>query len=364
MSEGTRHAVWQQGTAYDVIVRVGLLGDLPRELDAVAGLRRRVLITDEQILPYIDGWTGGEAPWDAVLTVPAGEAHKTRDAWQRLTDGMLEHGFGRDSAIVAIGGGVIGDLAGFVAATYLRGIPFVQVPTTLLGMVDASVGGKVGVDTPHGKNLVGAFHPPVAVLADPAALWSLPPRTYAAGLAEAVKHGLLADADYFSWMQDNAEPIRTRDLAALETLVGRSVAIKSAVVQRDPLEQGERATLNLGHTVGHAIEHVVGYRLLHGECVSIGLIVACRVAEQTQGLDPAVSAAVRTLLERFALPVRVPADADTPALLAAMRQDKKNRGGIIRMVLPARVGATQQEQGSWTIPCSSETLVTAIDASR
>ena len=364
MTFESRVTVRQHGTVYEVQVRAGLLGDLRAELANVLGARRCVLVTDAQVAPLIDGWTGGEAPWDAVLTVPAGEAQKTRASWSHLTDRLLDLGLGRDGAIVAVGGGVIGDLAGFVAATYLRGIPVVQVPTTLLAMIDAAVGGKVGVDTSHGKNLVGAFHPPVAVFADPTALWSLPSRDFAAGFAEAVKHGLIADAAYFAWITGARNELAGRDLAALAELVKGSVSIKASIVQRDPSEQGERAVLNAGHTIGHAVEHVLGYRLLHGECVAIGLVAECRLAEAVAGLDGSVTVAVRALLEQFGLPVSIPAEAETLSLMAAMRLDKKNRDGRVHVVLPARLGATARTGDAWTTAVPEHALETAIAASR
>jgi 3-dehydroquinate synthase len=202
-----------------------------------------------------------------VVTLPAGEAHKTRDTWARATDAMLAAGCGRDTTVVALGGGVVGDLAGFVAATYLRGVPVVQVPTTLLAMLDASVGGKTAVDTPAGKNLVGAFHPPAAVLIDPALLATLPAPDLAAGAAEALKHGVIASAAHF----DDVAALLPRlargeaDPAALARLVGDSVAVKAAVVAEDLTERGRRKTLNFGHTLGHAVEHASGYALRHGE---------------------------------------------------------------------------------------------------
>ncbi len=344
----TRIEVRQQGAAYPVRVEAGLLARFGAALDAALGARPRVVITDETVARLLPQWTQGAVPWTGLLTVPAGEAYKTREQWARLTDGLLDLGLGRDGAVVAVGGGVIGDLAGFVAATYLRGIPFVQVPTTLLAMVDASVGGKTGVDTPHGKNLVGAFHPPAAVLADPVVLTSLPARDFAAGLAETVKHGLIADAEYFAWIEANAEAILARDAAIVTELVARSVAIKAAVVTQDPLEQGERAILNAGHTVGHAVEHVLGYRLLHGECVAIGLVAECALAESLTGLDPSVRMRTSALLARLGLPVAIPADAMDGPLLAAMRLDKKNRGGAVRCSLPSALGAMSEGDGRWT----------------
>lgn len=358
-----RLSVTQLDRAYDVRVERGLFGALPQALNAIVPGRSPVLVTDDRVALLLPQWLGTAPPYP-VLTVPAGEAFKSRDSWSRLTDQLLTLGIGRDGALVAIGGGVIGDLTGFVAATYLRGIPVVQVPTTLLAMVDASVGGKVGVDTPHGKNLVGAFHPPAAVLIDPVALGTLPSRDLAAGLAETVKHGLIVDAGYFGWIRTHVGALLARDLDTLGALVSRSVELKASVVARDPLEVGERAILNAGHTIGHAVEHVLGYDLRHGECVAIGLVAECRIAEQLVGLDPHITREVAALLASLGLPVRIPAAATTPELLAAMRLDKKNRAGAIRLALPRTLGAMDQGPEGWTRAVDEPRLVEAIAASR
>ena len=237
--------------------------------------------------------------------LPAGRASKTREQWARLTDALLEQGFGRDSGIVALGGGVAGDLAGFVAATYMRGLPYVQVPTTLLAMLDASVGGKTGVDTPQGKNLIGAFHPPAAVIADPLVLGTLPERDFRGGMAEAVKHGLIADAAYFAWMERNADALLRRDQAALTRLVRRSVEIKAEVVSGDEREAGRRAILNAGHTVAHALEHATAYALPHGEAVALGLVAECALAERSAWRPTGVRrSGCRPCSTRLGLPVQ------------------------------------------------------------
>jgi 3-dehydroquinate synthase len=283
----------------------------------------------------------------AALVFPPGEPSKTRDQWARLTDALLDAGYGRDSGIVALGGGVAGDLAGFVAATYMRGLPYVQVPTSLLAMLDASVGGKTGVDTPQGKNLIGAFHPPAAVIADPRALATLPERDYRGGMAEAVKHGLIADADYFAWMEREAGALVGRDEAALTRLVRRSVEIKAEVVSRDEREAGQRAILNAGHTVAHALEHATGYGLPHGEAVALGLVAECALAEAL-GLAPAgLGGRVAALLERLGLPVRLSEPLPTDRLLQAMGTDKKNRRARVRFALPRALGSMDSGE-QWT----------------
>jgi 3-dehydroquinate synthase len=362
---------------YDVHVEPGILLSLPELIAGVLPRRRHVLISDDTVGRYYDEWTRGTADaralgarasdagirlrCEARLSFPAGEASKTRETWVRLSDEMLGLGLDRDIAVVALGGGVTGDLAGFVAATYLRGVPYVQVPTTLLAMVDASVGGKVGVDTPLGKNLIGAFHPPALVVADPLTLLSLPDRVFRAGLAEAVKHGLIADATYFGWIEANARRLAGRDLESLTRLVRRSVEIKAAVVGADEREAGQRAILNAGHTVGHALEQASHYRLPHGEAVSLGLVAECRIAER-MGLAPSSTAErVAALLQALGLPVRQ-AGTSLPRTLEAMRHDKKNRDGEIRLTLPRSIGAMHEGDGRWTVPVTQDLLASAVDS--
>lgn len=352
------------GGDYDVHVRAGVLRLLPSLLAGVVDGRRIAAIADDRLSPYLLRWTAGAAPWELLLTVPPGEASKSRVEWMRLTDALLAAGFGRDTALVAIGGGVVGDLTGFVAATFLRGVPYVQVPTTTVAMLDSSVGGKTGVDTAHGKNLVGAFHPPALVVADPLALRTLDVRHYRAGLAEAIKHGLIRDASYFTWIEEQIDALIARRGSAVEPLVLQSVHIKAAVVQADEHERGERAILNAGHTVGHAIEHVSGYTLLHGECVGLGLIAECAIAERLVGLDPAVRQRLTVLLRTLGLPTTLPAWLHDDALLAATRTDKKNRAGVVRCALPRALGAMHEGEGRWTLPVDEGLLREGLAAIR
>lgn len=355
-----RHALG----SYPVYVEPGLLGRLGALAARHLSGRRLALVTDTGVAPLFREWRRGATDTlelAAELVVPAGEASKTRATWAQLSDALLERGFGRDSAILALGGGMVGDLAGFVAATYLRGIPYLQVPTTLLAMLDASVGGKTAVDTPHGKNLIGAFHPPVAVAADPRALLTLPEREFRSGLAEAVKHGLVASREYFEWLAGSADAVLARDEATLAELVRGSVRIKAAVVAEDEREAGRRAILNAGHTVGHALEHASRYGLAHGEAVALGLVAECRLAEAL-GLAPeGVARAVARLLERFGLPTRLPAPLPRGAVLAAMAHDKKGRASGLRLALPTGLGAMAPGEG-WTVAASEADLVRALDS--
>jgi 3-dehydroquinate synthase len=333
---------------YPVYVEPGVLGRLPALVKEHLPGRRLAMLADAQVhqLYHSGRFATPGASFEAI-TFPAGEASKTRESWARLTDELLERGFGRDSGIIALGGGATGDLAGFVAATYMRGLPYIQVPTTLLAMVDASVGGKTGVDTVHGKNLVGAYHHPSAVVADPRTLDTLPERVFLAGLAEAVKHGLIADRTYFEWMEDHAEPIRARDHAVLAQLIHRSVEIKGSVVYADEREAGCRAILNAGHTVAHALEQLSGFELPHGEAVAVGLAAECRLAEALGVARKGLGQRVTQLLTRFGLPVHLERPVEPGALLDAMRTDKKNRHGRLHFALAADLGHMHQE-GGWT----------------
>ncbi len=333
---------------YPVYVEPGLLVRLEALVLEHLGPARVAMIADAGVHALLQAGRLGRGPWaGTALTFPPGEPSKSREQWARLTDALLADGFGRDSGIVALGGGVAGDLAGFVAATYMRGIPYVQAPTSLLAMLDASVGGKTGVDTPEGKNLIGAFHPPTAVVADPRALATLPEREFRSGMAEAVKHGLIADEGYFAWMEHDAEDLLRRDEAALTRLVRRSVEIKAEVVSGDEREAGRRAILNAGHTVAHALEHASGYELPHGEAVALGLVAECALAERL-GVAPAgLGARVAALLTRLGLPVRLARRLPADQVMRAMGSDKKNRGAAVRFALPRALG-TMDEGERWS----------------
>jgi 3-dehydroquinate synthase len=333
---------------YPVYVEPGVLGRLEALVAEHLDVSRTALVADGSVFALLQTGRLGRNPWSGpALTFPAGEGSKTREQWSRLTDALLADGFGRDSGIIALGGGVAGDLAGFVAATFMRGLPYLQVPTSLLAMLDASVGGKTGVDTPEGKNLIGAFHPPVAVVADPRVLTTLPDRDYRGGMAEAVKHGLIADAAYFAWMEHEADALLRRDDAALTRLIQRSVEIKADVVSGDERETGRRAILNAGHTVAHALERVTGYAIPHGEAVALGLVAECALAEAMGVAPSGVGARVTALLARFGLPVRLAESLDPEQMIAAMASDKKNRAARVRFALPSRLGEMDAEDG-WT----------------
>jgi len=333
--------------SYPIAIGAGLLDDAARFAQAIRG--RHVLIVSNDIVAplYLARLRATLARADARLQVaelilPDGEAHKTLDSAARVFDALAAMKASRDATILALGGGVIGDLAGFSAACWMRGIAFLQVPTTLLAMVDSSVGGKTGVDLRAGKNLVGAFHQPRAVIIDSDTLATLRPRELAAGFAEVMKYGALGDADFFAWLEQNIEALRARDASALAQAIAHCCTQKAGIVARDETEQGERALLNLGHTFGHALETATGYgALLHGEAIAIGMLLAARLSAQLGLSSPADTARLEALLQRFGLPTRIPPGVDADALIDLMRLDKKNLSGRLRLILWRGIGRAE-----------------------
>jgi 3-dehydroquinate synthase len=345
--------------SYPVYVEPGVLARLGELVARHVPGRRLALLTDSTVRALPSKWRLSLPGVDAELVIPPGERSKTRARWTALSDALLDRTFGRDSALLLLGGGVVGDLGGFVAATYLRGIPYIQIPTTLLAMLDASVGGKTAVDTPHGKNLIGAFHPPAAVVADPAALATLPEREFRGGLAEAVKHGVVADPAYFEWIEREADALLRRDTAALEQLVRRSVEIKAEVVSADEREGGRRAILNAGHTVAHALERASAYRLPHGEAVALGLVAEAALAEELGVALPGLRERIAAVLARLGLPVRLTPPLPPETIVPAMASDKKNRAGTIRFALPSAVGAIGSGR-EWTVAAPASAIRKAL----
>jgi 3-dehydroquinate synthase len=276
-----------------------------------------------------------------TVSLPPGEATKSLASAAHLYDALADWPADRQTVVVAVGGGVVGDLAGFVAATYNRGLALVMVPTTLLAMVDSSVGGKVGVNHPKGKNLIGAFHQPLGVWIDTATLETLPEREYRSGLAEAVKYGVILDAEFFAYLEAHAEAILKRDPKAVETIVARSCRLKADVVEKDEREEtGLRMVLNYGHTFAHAFETVGGYGAwLHGEAVAAGMVCASRLAERRGLIGPEITERQVRMLEQFQLPVAPLPAWDVDRLVACMYRDKKAQGGRLRFVLPTQLGA-------------------------
>lgn len=333
---------------YEILVKVDLLANLGEIVPEFAHGHSVFIVTDENVgrayrspVERALSLVGLES---SSMTLPAGETTKSAEQLGAIYDAFVEANLERRSLVIALGGGVIGDLAGYAAATFRRGLPVLQIPTSLVAQVDSAIGGKTGINLSAGKNLVGAFHQPVAVLCDPNTLVTLPDREFRSGLAEVVKYGILADRALFELLENNADAVRERDPDLLTEIVYRSAAIKAGIVARDEYETlGERILLNLGHTIGHALEADAGYgNLLHGEAVSIGTVCACRLAERTGRMSAHDAARVRALLERLGLPVEVPGGAPS-RLLGYLRQDKKRSHGTIRFVLPTGIGSAVVE---------------------
>lgn len=322
--------------SYPVVVGSGLLAGNFNLADYVSGTDC-MIVSNETVAPlYLQALTSnlsGKSVKTVIL--PDGEAHKTIDSAMLVIDALVAAGANRDTTLIALGGGVVGDITGFAAATYMRGVSLIQVATTLLAQVDSSVGGKTGVNHPGGKNLIGAFHQPKLVLIDTETLNTLPDRELRAGLAEAVKHGAIAASDYFLWMEQNVEALLAKDGDALAQVIIRSCQIKAAVVAEDEREHGARALLNFGHTFAHAIENSLGYgEWLHGEAVAAGMVMAAELSE----LDEAQQQRLIALLEALGLPVRPP-PVGAARLRKAMNLDKKIMAKRLRFILLESIGS-------------------------
>ncbi|TNJ35360.1 3-dehydroquinate synthase [Arenimonas terrae] len=329
--------------AYPIRIGRGLLDDGAGLAARVPG-RHALVVTDRNVAPHylarVEAALAGKSFGKLVL--PPGEQEKTLARFGDVMAALAALGASRDATVIALGGGVVGDLAGFAAACWMRGVGFVQLPTTLLAMVDSSVGGKTAVDLPQGKNLVGAFHQPSAVFADTATLDTLPGRELRAGLAEVVKYGAIADPVFFDWLEANAEALLARDPEALAEAIAVSCAHKAGIVARDETEQGERMLLNFGHTFGHAIETEQGYGgLLHGEAVAVGMVLAARLSADLGRAPWSDTARLATLLERLELPVALPPGLSGDALLARMKLDKKAVSGALRLILWSGLGRAE-----------------------
>ncbi len=328
---------------YDIIIEGGILAETGNITRKLAPHARCALFADESTFA-IHGQTALSALQSAdysvtTSTIPSGESHKTPATVQSLYDALLADHLERKSPVLALGGGVTGDTVGFVAATYLRGVPFIQIPTTLLAMVDASVGGKVGVNVPQGKNLIGAFYQPHAVLMDPFVLQTLHPRELRCGLAECVKHGVIRSPELFDFIASNVPHIQALKTSIITDLLERNVKIKASVVIEDEKESGVRAHLNFGHTFAHAIEATSGYgQILHGEAVALGMIAASRMAENLNICPTGFTDKLTQLLNAIGLPITADL-ADTDQLMDAMLLDKKVKDSRIRFVLPEKMGS-------------------------
>jgi 3-dehydroquinate synthase len=338
-----------RGGGYPVVVAPGAVDTLPALLERHAPAHRYALIADARVAELhgrrIRQKVEATGRSVSLLTFPPGESLKSRATWSDLTDALLAGGMGRDGCVVALGGGVTGDLAGFVAATFMRGIPVVQVPTSLVAMIDSAVGGKTGVDVPAGKNLVGAFHPPRLVVADPELALTLPASERAQGLAEAIKHGAILDLPYLEGLEASADALLAGEVDITTWAVRRSVRLKADVVSEDEREGGLRQILNFGHTLGHALEAASDYAIPHGSAVSLGMLLEARLGEAlgvtASGSAHRVAAAARA----FGLPTRYRLPAAAEELVRATRADKKARQGNVRYVLLREVGSVARGEG-------------------
>lgn len=326
--------------SYPISIGSGLLAQRDLFTQAIRG-RRVMIVTNETVAPLylqrlqqtLDGYQ-----LDACV-LQDGEAYKTLDSFGRIMTALLDGGHGRDTTIVALGGGVIGDLAGFAAASYQRGVGFIQIPTTLLSQVDSSVGGKTGVNHPLGKNMIGAFYQPKAVIIDTDCLATLPRRELSAGLAEVIKYGIIWDAEFFAWLEHNITGLLALDASLLSQAILRCCSIKADVVSQDETETGVRALLNLGHTFGHAIESEQGYgNWLHGEAVAAGTVLASQTALRLGLLSQPQVTRICALLAAAELPLSAPADMDFPVFIRHMMRDKKVLAGKLRLILPTNIG--------------------------
>jgi 3-dehydroquinate synthase len=330
--------------SYDILLGRGLLDD-PASFDGLPSATCVAIVSDSNVAPLyaarLKAALGARHARVLEIVLPAGEAHKGWPSLNAIFDALLGAGCDRKTLVFALGGGVVGDIAGFAAACYMRGVPFVQVPTTLLAQVDSSVGGKTAINHPLGKNMIGAFYQPLRVVADLAALDTLPQREVCAGLAEIIKYGPIADEVFFGWLEANVDALLARDGAALAFAVRHSCEIKAAVVDEDEREGGRRAILNFGHTFGHAIESGLGYgEWLHGEAIGCGMVMAADLSARLGLIEPAYAQRLTRLIARAGLPVRAP-DLGLARYLELMRLDKKAEGGAIRFVVleaPGRAG--------------------------
>ncbi|MDM0017939.1 3-dehydroquinate synthase [Variovorax saccharolyticus] len=328
--------------SYQILIGSGLLGDA-RHFATVPAAASALIVTNTTVAPLyaaaLRSALAGRYREVHVLELPDGEAHKDWPTLNLIFDALLARGADRKTVLFALGGGVVGDMTGFAAASYMRGVPFVQVPTTLLAQVDSSVGGKTAINHPLGKNMIGAFYQPQLVLCDLATLATLPPRELSAGLAEVIKYGPIYDMDFLAWIEDHIDALVGREPAALAHAVRRSCEIKAEVVGQDEREAGLRAILNFGHTFGHAIESGLGYgEWLHGEAVGCGMVMAAHLSQRLGGIDAAFVERLTALVRRAGLPVVAPA-LGAERYLELMRIDKKSEAGEIRFVVLDRPGS-------------------------
>lgn len=344
--------------AYPIFIGAGARRQLPVHTETLRGIERIVVVADQRVAElHLETAIEGLRPPPTILRFPEGEASKCIGQLERLYEGFATARLGRRDLVVTLGGGVAGDLAGFAAATWMRGVRFIQLPTTLEAALDASIGGKTGINHAAGKNLIGAFHQPSGVLIDTDFLQTLSARDFAAGLAESVKHAAIRDASLFDWHESHAEEILQRRPDVVESLIASSCEIKADVVARDEREDDLRMILNYGHTIGHAIEHLMGYELRHGECVALGMIAENAISTARGTLRREDAVRMTKLVAALGLPTRLPRHLDPREAAAVCHMDKKVRDGVINFVLITALGTPVR-----TTDVTDEEIVAAIDA--
>lgn len=328
--------------SYPIAIGSGLIDSIGHRLQQSNIAKRYALISDDRVADLYGGRVLQSLQATGIacelLTFPHGEASKHLQTIEALASGLAERGFDRKDGLIALGGGVTGDITGFLAAIYMRGIPFVQVPTTLLAQVDSSVGGKTGVDIPQGKNLIGAFYQPKAVYIDTAVLSTLPREEYLGGMAEVIKYGASIDAEFFAWLAENRQAILELSPDCIIPMIKRCCEMKAAVVEQDEREGGLRRILNFGHTIGHAVEAASGYRLIHGFAVAIGMVAVAELAVKAGIAPAAVAQELRAILQDYQLPIAIPPQYSPQVLRAFLQTDKKTVGGRVFFVLPEQIG--------------------------
>jgi len=348
-------------TYYRVAIGSGILPSVWSQVKAAHPRFNRFVVTDESLAAagHLEALLGGR-PASSFVIRPAGEASKNIDTAVAIVEAMEKAYLGRDTVVIALGGGTVGDIAGFAAAIFKRGVPLVQIPTTTLAQADSAIGGKTGVDSSVSKNAFGAFWHPAAVYIDVAVLRTLDDRQYRAGLAESVKHGLIADAQYFEFIESHLDAILARDVGTLETLAQQNCRIKGRIVEEDPFEKNQRRVLNYGHTIGHAVEAASGYRLLHGEAVALGILAAGRIEIELGLSEPGRLDRARTLFEKLGVATRLPAGLSEERMIDLLRHDKKAVDQWPRFVLLDRLGHVHCEDGEYAIPVGREAVQKAL----
>lgn len=353
-----------QDNSYDIVIDEGLLESIPERISNAGLGHKFAIITDSNVEPLyakdLSKALSDKGLYNKIITIQAGEQSKNRDVKAWIEDQMLKDKFARDSAVIALGGGVVGDIAGYVAASYTRGLPYVQIPTTLVACVDSSIGGKTAVDTEYGKNLIGAFYQPWAVLIDVNTLLTLTEKEIREGLAEVIKYGVIKDPELFSFLEEKMETVFSYDKDSLTYIIRTGCVIKGYVVENDEKESNLRKILNFGHTIGHAVENLSNYEISHGEAISIGMVAEGKLAVEMGIWNEGELTKMIELIEQAGLPTQIPQNMSAEQIIDAMKLDKKARGGNIEMVLPDKIGNMAIQNEGYGIKIDDEVIRSVI----